>query len=177
MKNLVKAAVAVAVAGVGAWFLSNQIQTITNSLLEKKKLAVILEHRSDTVRKLRDDFVTVGTTDKQVESAFVPEDNILDFTGALEANAKAAGMSQSLNFATPVASTLGNADLPLSTISYTIGLGGSVDTLITYLKNFETLPYFTQISDIQIQAPGGWLGNSDIHLNAVLWAKQAVVEQ
>ena len=152
---------AAVVAAIIVVFSGQQIVKISNSLAEQRATAFILEKRSETITQLKEDFKLVGDADKKIENAFPPADNVLEFVAALETLANQNGVSQGLSFSAPVEGS----------VDYTIAIGGHIFILINYLKNFEKIPYFSAISSVSLNAPGGWEGNSTISLKAKVYTR------
>lgn len=161
LKLAARAVIAVIVAAIVVIFFSQRISKISASLAEQRASAFILEKRSETNAQLKEDFKIVGEADKKINDAFPPADNILGFVAALETLALRNSLQQSLGFGAP-------AD---SSIDYSITLSGNIFIFINYLKDFEKFPFFTAISSVDLNAPGGWEGNSTISMRAKVYTK------
>lgn len=142
-------------------FLKEKIILISRSVVEQRTLSMVLERRSETLSKLKNDFDAVGEVDEKIKGAMPPADNILDFVAALESMASKHSIQQSLNFNTP-------SD---SSIDYSINLSGNVFALISYLKDFEKLPYLTGVNSVNIVSQGDWTDSSSVYLAAKLYIK------
>lgn len=152
---------AIVVAFIAVSFLKKEIIAINKSVIEQKGLAALLERRSETVSQLKNDHDKVEGLDAKILGAMPPADNILDFVAALESIGTKNSIQQILNFNTP------NGQV----IDYSITLNGNVFSLIDYLKDFEKLPYLTNISSVNVISQGDWMNNSSIYLSAKLHIK------
>jgi Tfp pilus assembly protein PilO len=160
---------AVVVTAIIVTICANQITKISRSILEKKRLATILEQKSETLRQLEQDLAIIGTGDAKIREALPPSNNILDFIAVLEALAVRSSVKQTTRFGTPTPVTPeGSEGMPIAKIDYSISINGNVHTLYSYLKNFENLPYFTRINSFSIQSGSelGWEGESTVSIGA-----------
>lgn len=174
-KSLLKALLAGLIAGAVVWFLSGQIAKTGKTLYEKKKLSLILSKRTETVLKLTEDFKIVGANDEKIENALPTTDSILEAISVLESVALKNSLVQSLRFGNP---TLFSADpdkIPLGGIDYSITINGTATAFTKYLEDFEKLPYFSGISNLNLSGPSdkGWDGNALITAQARLYTKWA----
>lgn len=171
-KYILRAIGAVSIAVLIVFFLSTHISRIGDALSEKRKLAFLIESRQEVASLLRETFNQIGDSDSKIERALPPADNILEFVGALESLANQYGLVQTFQFSTPV-SMPQNGQRPISSTDYTLQLNGNIFTLLSYLKDFEALPYFSGISSISLTAPAdrGWEGQSLITIKAQLYVQ------
>ncbi|MEK7149896.1 MAG: hypothetical protein AAB757_02920 [Patescibacteria group bacterium] len=172
-KHLVKAALAAVIASVIIFIISGQISKIGNSLSEKRKLSLILQKRSETTEKIRENFKIIGDNEQKIKNSLPRTDNILDFIAALESLASKNAVQQSYRFGVPTV-FINQNNLNVASIDYNLNLTGNIVILINYLKDFENLPYFTGISSISVSSPPdrGWEANSSISIQAKLYARQ-----
>lgn len=173
-KRFLKALIAVIIAISAIWFLSGQISKAGNVILEKKKLSLILSKRNEITLKLTEDFQVVGSNDKKIADALPPADSILEFISTLDGIAQRNGFNQTLRFGTPVLFSSDAGKILLSTIDYSITMDGAAVTNFTkYLEEFERMPYFSGISNVIFNSPGGrgWDDNSTILMQAKLYTK------
>ncbi len=168
------ALVAVSTATFAAWFLSREIGRITNGVVQNHRLVNTLEKRTELFSVIKRDVNIVGTNDTLIEQAFLSSDNILVFTEALKSTALKNSVNQNLNLEGPVLSTQ-VAPFPIATIAYVSNLEGNLLTFSNYLKNFESLPYFTKIESINIssQDTAGFRGISIASFRATLYTRAA----
>ncbi len=170
LKRFIGAAAAVAASLILIFILSRQIDKIGNSLTEKKNLSFVLERKTEITEKLRRDFNIIGDSGQKIQSALPPDDNILEFVGALESLASQSGLSQSFKFGNPADFPIIKSGLKISVIDYNISLNGNIFSLINYLKSFEKLPYFSGISSVSLSG-SGWENNSAINIKAKIYVK------
>lgn len=153
-----------------------QINKINASIIEKNKLARILDQKSETLRELEQNLAVIGTNDKKILEALPPSNNILDFIAVLENLAARTSVRQTMRFGTPVAVTPAEAKgVGIARIDYTMAISGNVHTLFNYMKNFEHLPYFTRINSFSVQSGNelGWEGESTISISASVFVQDS----
>lgn len=167
----------IAIAGIVAAYaiialLNSEILSLTGAVIKNRSLANTLASRTELFTILKRDAEIVGSNDAVIERAFIPSDNILDFVAALESLALKNSVTQNFRFNSPTRATEA-ASIPLAEISYTSNLSTNILTLTNYLKDFERLPYFTQIEGLSLTAQdkGGWSGTSQASINAKLYTK------
>lgn len=137
------------------FFLSAQITKISSKAVADRHLATQLSERTSLLTNLRRETEIIGTNDVIIKRAFIPSNNILEFVSAIEALAVKNGLIQSFHFSTPTPASI-DGPFPLSTITYQNTISSAnVSTLISYLKEFEKLPYFTKIESLSISSGSG----------------------
>src|SRR3989344_1291608 len=171
-RNMAIALAAVAVSLFAIFFLTKQIEHISETVALNHRLANELEKRSGLFEVLKRDAQIIGINDIRIENAFPPSNNILEFINILDSLAAKIGIAQTYRFETPVSSAISDS-FPMSTILYTNSFGTNVPTFLNYLKEFEKLPYFTNIEGLNISSQDniGWLGASAVSLRASLYTK------
>lgn len=172
--NLLITLVAISVSTASVLFFLGQMKDIAHSISEKKKVSAALEQRSETYANMKRDIELYGGAEKHIADALVPIDDISQFITALETLKLQNGVEEVHHFGAPILLGTTN-DTPLITsVSYTLEVHATRHALIAYLKNFETLPYFSGISGITITAatPKGINELSTASMNAILYAKQ-----
>jgi len=171
--KLTKAFVAIVIVVVVIYILSARMEKIGATLADKRVSAFDIADRNATAVKLREDFRVIDNKDKNIENALVPVENILDFVSEMENIAESNDISQALSFETPELIP-DNPDFVMFKSNYLIRTNGGILTLIEFLEDIETMPYFTQITSILVNAPpnDGWKsGESTNSLKAILYAK------
>lgn len=169
--NALKVVLAVFIAGALIFVASGQITKITNSLAEKKRAAVYLQKRSQALASLRVGLGRIGQNIDKIEHVFPPDDNINEFLKVMRDAGNKNGFNASIQAGTP-SPTLTKGSLVVTAVPLSISMNGSVKTLPEFLGNVESLPYFTGIRGISINAPSGWENGASISAQAVLYAKQ-----
>lgn len=171
-RNAIISLIVVSITFIVIVFLSNEIEHISDSVALNHRLKASLEQRIELFEILKHDRDIIGTNDVQIENAFAPSNNILGFINTLDGLATQNALTQVYRFETPTPSDL-SAPFPISTISYSNSFEANISTFSTYLKEFEKLPYFTQIEGFSIASQGnlGWLGTSTISFRATLHTK------
>ncbi len=170
--NLLITLVAISLSIAGILFSLGQMKNIAHSIDEKKKVSAALEQRSETYANIKKDIVRYGDSEQRIADGLVPIDDISQFISALESLGAQNGVEQTYHFGTPSLSTSGES-LGITSVDYTIQLHANNYALIAYLKNFETLPYFTGISGFTIigTSPRGINELSTVTMRATLYAK------
>src|SRR3989344_635298 len=171
-RNALISLAAVCLALIFIFFLAKQIKRVSENAALNQRLEMQLEKRTELLEILKKDAQIIGTNDILIKNSFVPSDNILEFINILDSLAAKIGVTQTYRFETPTESAI-SASFPISTISYSNSLGANVVTFLNYLKEFEKLPYFTNIDGFNIasQSALGWLEASSITLRATLYTK------
>ena len=171
-KHAIVAIASVVITIIVVWVLLGEIARISDSVLKNRQLADKLSHRTELFSVLARDADIVGTNDVVIEHAFVPADNILGFVSALENVSIKNNTIPSFHFSTPVASSI-PAPFPISSIEYQNSASLDVYALMAYLKDFESLPYFTKINSLSFTSQGstGWRGPGSVSFNATLYTK------
>ena len=171
LKNLAITAAIVILALVIVALIGGKITKDSFALHQNAALTHLLASQNSDSVQLKEKLAPWVNIDAQIESAFPTTDNILDFVGSMEALANKTQVAQTLRFGTPVPLVQADESLSLSTLDYTLTLTGSVNHLAEYLKNFETLPFFTQIQSINLTSNNGWENESIINLKANLYIR------
>lgn len=174
-RHLLIALGAVFVASLAVWFLSSEIERISDDAVKNRQLASTLEKRTELLATLKRDAAIVGENDTLIKQAFVPADNILGFVSVLKKLALRNAVMQTFHFGTPAPSSI-PAPFALSAIPYSNTLSGTIFTFSHYLKEFENLPYFTTIQSLTISSQDktlGWRGASGATMSATLYAQTA----
>lgn len=169
--NLIRAAIAAVAAAIIISFASKQISKINYSSAEKKRLTAIIEKRSETITKIKNDLVVIGNGEEKIKNALPGIDNILNFVSALENTANKNLLQSSYKFGIP-APYLKQENLEILSVNYNLNVNGTISTLISYLKDIEKLPYFTNIESVNFNSHAGWDNNSTISFQAKLFVKQ-----
>ncbi len=151
------------------FFIKREIESVTDNIVFNNKLETELKKRTELLSVIKHDAQIVGNNDVLISNAFLPSDNISTFINALDNLASSNGVSQSYRFETPVSLAASEA-FPLSTIAYSNSLTTSVRNFSSYLKKFESMPYFTKIEGLNIssQDKSGWTGTCSISYKATL---------
>jgi hypothetical protein len=159
---------AVALAFFAAQFLGTQIMKIGDSLAEKRRLAFVLEHRNETLAKLKNDFESIGDGASALNAVLPPVDNIIVFMDAVENLSNKTGLQQSPTFGDPNPTGSG-----LYLINFSVSLKAGLVGLQKYLAEFEALPYLAQIDSVSISGAGarGIIDDSSIALPAKFYAR------
>lgn len=168
-KNAIIALIFVSISTGAIFYINNKISVISSSIELKHKLEAELKHRTDLLSTLEKDAITIGQNETLINDAFIPSNNISKFTNTLDDLASKNKILQIYKFETPTASG-SSEDITTSTLSYSETLTTDVSSFSNYLKNFETLPYFTKIESLNItsQDKNGWVGTSTASLKAIL---------
>lgn len=172
VKKVLSATVVTALALVIVTLAAKKIDSIAKKIQQQRVASEVLSKRNETFSKLRDEFRIVADNDQKVLDAFPSVDNVLNFIASLESIASTNSLAQSVKFSTPLPQAT-DGGLALMSIDYDVTLNGNVVTLLTYLKSFEQLPYFSSMSSLSITSSNslGWEGDSVITYHAKLYAR------
>lgn len=171
-KHVIISIVAIVISIIAVWFLSREIVLVSDTVVRNRHLADELGKRTELYSVLTHDIAVVGANDTVIENSFIPADNISEFVSALESIALKNGVTQSFHFGTPLNAPVATS-LPLSSIEYQNSMPLNIYSFISYLKDFERLPYFTKINSMNItaQGPTGWRGLGNASWGATLYTK------
>ena len=168
-KNLGISLIAIIIAVILIFLISKQIEKITDRITLNHKLELELKTKTQQLLLVEKDAKIIGENYPLIIKAFIPSDNISEYIDALDKLSADTGIKQSYRFDSPKDSTrLDSFDF--SSITYKNDLNGNVVSLLSYLKSFENLPYFTKIENLNIksQDKNGWTGSSTITINGAL---------
>ena len=175
---VIKIAIIVLIAAVSStaiYFLSKQIAQKNLSMREKKDLDYLIRNQEELNQKIQNDFVEVDPAYREKITSSLPSVyNILSFVDAMESLSKKYSLQETLNFNQPEPAGI-PGQLSLARINFNLSLSGAnVDTFTNYLKDFESLPYFTSIKTISLVAAGkqGWSDTSVINISGSFYAQQ-----
>jgi hypothetical protein len=157
---------------VTVYFLLKEIENRSNSISLNRNHELELKKKTELIGILQNDIAIVGTNDIKIEEAFIPSDNILNFINALDRLVQEKSTTQVYRFENPIQSTV-PAPFLVSYIPYSNNLTTDIKGFSNYLKEFEKLPYFTNIEELSIssQDKSGWIANSTIIFNAKLYTR------
>ncbi len=171
-RHAVIALVVGSIALVAVWFLSREIERVTNEIIQNNRTASAIVKRTELFTILKRDAILVGTNNALIERAFISSDNILEFVSFFEKLATKNSVLQNFKFDAPTPSTVASP-FPLSTITYGNTISTNIFTLSSYLKDFESLPYFTRIESLSMssQDPAGLRSSGTASFRAIFYAK------
>lgn len=166
------ALLAIAIALVAIFFLSQAIEKTTTQVSEARRATSSLEKRTELFSKLRQDVEIVGTNNMLIEKAFLSSGNILEFTDAIDNLSLKNSFIPGAHFGIPQVTPI-PAPFPLSVIAYDNSLVADMPKFIAYLKEFENLPYFTKIISLSFssQNPEGWTKGGTASFHALFYTK------
>lgn len=173
VQNVIISFFVISITAIMIFFISKEINRISNSVALNHKLQAELAKRNDSLKMIDHDMQIIGENDNKIENAFVQADNILNFVAELDKLASKINLTQIYRFETPLSSDL-TAPFPIGTISYSNNFTANISTFSNYLKEFENLPYFTKIESFNIssQDKNGWISESNISYKAILYTKK-----
>ncbi|MBI5798919.1 MAG: hypothetical protein HZB10_03230 [Candidatus Yonathbacteria bacterium] len=170
-KHILIALGALVLASGIVFFLSGQITKVSTKAMSDRRLATTLSERTALLSSLKREADIIGSNDTVIKNAFIPSNNILEFVAILKSLALKNGVTQSFNFSSPTPGTAGTPFL-FATINYQNTVSSNVSTFITYIKEFEQLPYFTRIDSLNISSGSAdWRTGSTIAFSASVAAQ------
>lgn len=161
---------------ISIYFFSQQIKKINISLMERKEMDYIVSNQEAINTKIRSEFSQVDPEYKEKIISSLPSVyNILDFVDAMESLAIKHSYKQSLSFSPPVDAPEINGLISVKAINFNLIINETnLENFISYLKEFEGLPYFVSITSINQASVSldGLQKNSSINISGRLYAKQ-----
>jgi hypothetical protein len=142
--QIVKSALAITLAFIIVNIFKAKIINISETLNSQKQAAFALERRGQTIRQLQEDFKIIGNGERMLSLASPDADNVVEFKSALEGVANRQSLQSVVEFSLPAPDQ--------KSIDYSVSLSAGTNSLITYLKYFESLPYLTGINSIEIRS-------------------------
>jgi Tfp pilus assembly protein PilO len=161
-------------ATVAVWLVGGAITFTADTVVEQKKLSATLEMRSGIIAQLMQDAARSRGAQERVDAALLPANNVLEFVGAVESMALKDNVTASLRFDTPseLGETVGTPPRHIVQVPFTISVQANIFTFLQYVKDVESLPYFTRIESISITgAEGGWQNTSNISIRGTLYTR------
>jgi hypothetical protein len=156
-------------------FLLKAANNDVMALTKQRTLKYELESRNEIASKLVSDYKNVATTQSQIENAFLPEENILEFVSAIESIASKRSIIHAIHFDTPgkTDKVLGDVAHPLTQVTFSLSLQSNIFIFDEFLKDLERLPYFVRISNITITSQGstGWRDMSNVTIQGILFTR------
>lgn len=163
-KYLLRATLAMVLALSIVLFFKGEILQISKSISEQKRTAFILERRSQTIRQLEQDLKVIKNNETLISFSMPSADNVVDFKASLDSIANRLSLQQSVTFGMPLQDQ--------KSIDYSISLTANAVTFLSYLEEFEKLPYLTKITSIDYKPlVGSWENSSLITLKAQVFTK------
>lgn len=171
-KHAIIAVTAIGVAVLSVWFISREIARVSDTVVKNRQLAEKLGHRTELFSVLARDVDIVGTNDKAIEYAFPLAESLPEFIVVLENLASKNATTQAFHLVS-FAPAPQSAPFPLSAIEYQNSMVFNIYSFIKYLKDFESLPYFTKINSLSFTSQGstGWRGAGSASYSATLYTK------
>lgn len=171
-KNFSVVAVIIIITMTSIFFIKKEIERLTNSIALNNKLESDLKKRTELFGIIEENIKIIGNNDKLISEAFIPSNDISNFTEKLDYLGSKYKAIQSYKFETPVES--GTSEfINTSSILYSNNLTLGINDFSKYLKDFENLPYFTKIEGLNIssQSKSGWIEPSNITFKAKIITK------
>jgi hypothetical protein len=163
IRQFIKSAIVVFFAVAICLFLKDDIAKTAKMVADERALVAILGNKNEAVAQLKADFKNIDSgAEEKMLAAAPPVDNILNFSGALESASQRLSLLSAIGFESPQS---------VSDVNYNVAItNGNIFTLIKYLKEFESLPYYTGIKSVALQAneKSDWTDNSKITIIANL---------
>ncbi|PIS05226.1 MAG: hypothetical protein COT81_02330 [Candidatus Buchananbacteria bacterium CG10_big_fil_rev_8_21_14_0_10_42_9] len=160
--------------------LNAQIKEISANLQTKRSQILRLQTGNDALVNLQETFANIGDGDERIKNALLSQDNIVPFL--LHLDSLANGVTVKHNYGNFSNQTIFGAvngeegEYIIYSNDFILTVETGIRNLIGYLKSFERLPYFAQITSINIEArpdnQAGWQEISNISTNGKLYVKQ-----
>lgn len=157
-------------------FATKQIKSINKTIIEKKKINYLIKNREEISNKIKADFEQVNPNYENIILGALPSVyNILPLVDEIDKIAKDNNLDQEINFGQPEKLPVTSEQIKISMIGFTINLKNVYpENLISYLEDFEKLPYFASINSMGLSGQGanGWLDNSSINISGKIYARE-----
>lgn len=149
-------------------FLLGKIKQASTDLLKKREAFESWQKRQQDYVSLNKDYQAIKPELEKVNQSFLESDKILDFIVALEDSAKRSNNKYEIKVIEQ--STDAGGKNGLTTISFQVSLKGTFSNLLHFLVYLEGLPYFNEITLLQIQRASSVsteqeIGKGDISAN------------
>jgi len=152
VKNASKAAVAI-VCGVGILtVLVIKINAVVKDIQNQREKIFITQEEIERSAVLSTEIELLGQRDTKIQNTMLSANNIIPFVNYIEKIAVRHNLLYQEDFSIPVVLDL-DLEQPLARIDFTINLSGDVDSLLAYIKEFDTLPYLASITNIRMSTP------------------------
>lgn len=173
LNPIVKLTIAVFViiaAGFAVSFaFKNKIEASARKIYEARSMLKVLENRDENYLLLKTNYESAQEGLPILRQALPKEDGLDSVVSDLDVLAVQTGNTQNLNF-----ESLKNSQnlSGMASVNFTANLTGNIDSFDGYLKKLRALPYFIEISNINIGNNSGvFSNNSRLTLNAKLYLK------
>jgi hypothetical protein len=174
--KIIIALIIIALSATAVYFLSRQITKINLSLDEKKEMDYLIVNRETVNNKIKTDFLEVDPNYQTKINESIPSVyNVLSFVDAMESLSKKYSFKQTLSFDQPIPVTDINGPIKLNSIKFNLTINdANGNNFISYLQDFEKLPYFASIDSINYlgTSDSGWQNNSSINITGNFYAHQ-----
>lgn len=159
------------IATISITILSGKIIQLSKTTAESRNMAASIREQASLLSSLKHEADIIGNNEEIIEGALIPSNNILTFVSAIESLALKNNISQKFHFSPPVVAPIGSP-IPVNIINFQNSFSGNTNILVNYLKDFEKMPYFTQINSLNISsADGNVMTSANISFSASVYAK------
>lgn len=179
LKLIIKIIICLIIIGFSAtaiYFLSKQITKINFTMGEKKEMDYLISNREEVNNRIKTDFLEVDPDyEPKINAALPSVYNVLSFVDTMESLAKKHSLKQTLSFNQPMVAPDSSGPITLMIVNFNLAIEETnIENFISYLRDFEKLPYFTSINNINYSAPSaeGWKNNSSISISGSFYAHQ-----
>ncbi len=156
------------------WFAS-QADANVAVITKQRTLKYELEAKNEIASKLVSDYRSVQFAQPLIEHAFLPENNVLEFVSTIDSIASKRSLVHSVHFGTPAPAgkNLGDDTTALTHIPFTITVQSNVYILNEFLKELEKLPYFIDVTSVNIAGQGatGWKDMANVTIQGTLFTR------
>lgn len=148
--------------GAGLFFW----QTLLSNLKVEKTVLHLVRRQYQSVEKAKESRHDIEKIERLVDSSLPKRKQIVDFVQAVERIlAKADNVNFNFKSQTPLAKEF--LYLPFS-LSFRTSSVGFQD----FWRQFQKLPYFTKVEELEIKTLGGWEGNYEVVITAWLYVSE-----
>ncbi|HEX8994345.1 MAG TPA: hypothetical protein VF803_03775 [Candidatus Paceibacterota bacterium] len=157
----------VAIALVACTMLLSKMNGIRSSVDESRSAIQKAAAQRADYAQMNAILAQIGSSDAQIKNAFPPVDDISGFMSFMTAFGIQNGVQESFHLSASTPSPVADGVFPISKVAYSISVQSKTltDTL-NYLRNFETVPYMTGLTDGLTVTPGA----GDIHSASITFS-------
>lgn len=165
--EMVKVAIVVIISGVIVFISSGRVIDSSKNIIASKNNEQTVQKKNESISTAQELFKKISGSQKKVEDALIFSEKIENLVLDMNKIATKHNLTFVTVFSPPTPGQGGVGGISLSRIDFTITTQGNVKNVNLFLKEFEKLPYFSDISGITINASTttGWINESKITLS------------
>jgi hypothetical protein len=144
-KKIFPAFIVVIMAIFGITFFRKSIDNILINIEQQQASAFVLINRGQAALQLKSDFEKIGSPENSIKNSVLPVDNILEFVSSLDSLGVRYSLPHTDSFVPPTSE---------NTVDFSVTLSANSQSLVSYLQDFEKLPYMAEVDSLSVVAQG-----------------------